>query len=382
MSERRRWRPSVLLVDGLLAAALLAVMVVGTHYVGQVPPRRAPDAIAYALMAVISVAMVARRLEPVPVLTTTIASTCVYLLLQFPYGPILFAAGLALYTAGRHLPARRALLVCSLAVAAVIGVQLVGSPPSQLLQQAGHIASWQSWLLLPWAPLGAALRVRREVLDRDRKDEVARLAFEERLRIAREVHDIVGHSMAVINMQAGVALRVLDRRPEKTRDALEAIKQTSKDSLDELRGTLAVFRQRDEAANRQPIPGLGQLDGVAAAMEQSGLPVRVSVAGERRDVPTMVDQAAYRIVQESLTNALRHAGPTTATVSVSYERGELVVEVVDGGRARPGSPVQSGNGLAGMRERVAAVGGMLEAGPRPTGGFRVRATLPTATGTT
>jgi signal transduction histidine kinase len=382
MRDGRRWQlPSTLLVDGLLAAALLVVMVVGTSHLGQFPPdvvnaRRPPDRTAYALMTAISVAMVARRLKPVPVLAVVVAGTSAYLLLQFPYGPIFFASSLALYTVGRELPARRALLTCLGAIAVILGVQLIGVPPSQLPAFAAHLVPWQSWLLVPWGPVGAALRTYREAARRDREDEGARLAFEERLRVAREVHDIVGHGLAVINMQAGVALHVLDRRPEQTREALEAIKQTSKDSLEELRGTLAVFRQRDDTAARRPVPGLSQLDAVATAMKESGLPVEVVVAGERREVPAVVDLAAYRIVQESLTNVLRHAGPTTATVSVTYEQRQVVVEVVDRGRARPGAAVNSGNGLPGMRERVAAVGGTLEAGPRAAGGFRVLARLP------
>jgi signal transduction histidine kinase len=375
----RRWPASAILVDSLLAAALLAVMAVGMSFVGQVPPRRAPDAVAYALLGVIAAALIFRRLKPLKVLAVTAAATSAYFLLQYPYGPIFFACALALYTVGRELPARRALAICALAIVVILAAELAVVPRPLVPAEIGHIAAWQSWLLLPWWPAGAALRAYRTQERRDREEEAARLAFEERLRVAREVHDVVGHGLAVINMQSGVALHVLERRPEMVREALEAIKRTSKDSLEELRGTLAVFRQPDGSAARRPAPGLDQVDAVASAMKLSGLPVEVVVSGEHRDLPAIVDLAAYRIVQESLTNVLRHAGPTEATVKITYEPRQLVVEVVDRGRARPGAAVNSGHGLAGMRERVEAAGGTLAAGPQPTGGFRVLARLPFAT---
>ncbi len=372
----RRQVAAKILLDSLVAAALLVVMSVGMRFVGQVPPRRAPDAIAYALLATIAVALAFRRTQPLAVLAVTVAATSAYFLLQYPYGPIFFGSALALYTAGRELPVRRATIGGLLAIAVIVTAELAWVPSNQLATELGHIAAWQSWLLLPWVPAGAALRGYRALQRRDREEEAARGAFEERLRVAREVHDVVGHGLAVINMQSGVALHVLERRPEMVKEALEAIKQTSKDSLEELRGTLAVFRQRDGTAARQPAPGLAHLHAVTSAMNESGLPVELLVSGERRELPAVVDLAAYRIVQESLTNVLRHAGPTAATVSIRYESAQLVVEVVDRGRARPGAAMNTGHGLTGMRERVEAVGGTLEAGPHAAGGFRVLARLP------
>jgi signal transduction histidine kinase len=208
----------------------------------------------------------------------------------------------------------------------------------------------------------------------------------ERLRIAREVHDVVGHSLAVINLQAGVALHVVGRRPEQAEVALAAIKRSSKDALEELRGTLAVFRQPEPGSadgTRRPAPGLGQLEALSAAMAEGGLPVEVAVTGQRVGLPVAVDLAAYRIVQESLTNVVRHAGPATATatVRVCYQPDALVVEIADTGRTRVSAgsrPV--GHGIAGMRERAAAVGGTLQAGPSAEGGFRVQARLPLGAG--
>ncbi len=379
--ENRLWRQpaAAVLLDTLLAGALLVVMAVGMRFVGQVPPRHAPDVVAYALLATIAAALAFRRQWPVPVLVVTVAATSAYFLLQYPYGPIFFGCALALYTVGRERAFSRALSIGLLAIAVIVIAEVARVSPDRLPTELAHIAAWQSWLLLPWVPIGAALREYRALQRRDREEEASRAAFEERLRVAREVHDVVGHSLAVINMQSGVALHVLERRPEMAREALEAIKQTSKDSLEELRGTIAVFRQRDGSAARQPAPGLSQLDAVTSAMRESGLPVEVVVSGERREIPAVVDLAAYRIVQESLTNVLRHAGPTAATVSIRYEPEQLVVEVVDRGRARPGAAVDTGHGLTGMRERVEAVGGRLEAGPQETGGFRVMARLPLVT---
>jgi signal transduction histidine kinase len=194
----------------------------------------------------------------------------------------------------------------------------------------------------------------------------------------------------VINMQAGIALHVLAKRPEQVQVALEAIKTTSKEALDELRSTLAVFRQPEEAAApRRPAPGLEQLEALIGDMADSGLPVDLAVSGERAGLPGSVDHAAYRIVQESLTNVLRHAGPVTAKVRVSYEPGALDLEISDGdgGRPRQRSGAASdgaaagGHGIAGMRERAAAVGGTLVAGPVAEGGFRVHARLPTGEAT-
>jgi signal transduction histidine kinase len=192
---------------------------------------------------------------------------------------------------------------------------------------------------------------------------------------------VVGHGLAVINMQAGIALHVIGKRPDQAETALQAIRTASKDALEELRGTLAVFRQPDGAAPRRPVAGLDQLDTLVKEMANGGLPVDLEVSGEQPAVAGPVSLAAYRIVQESLTNVLRHAGPATATVRVAYQPDAVDLEIVDDGRGVDGSgqgsvPGRGGHGIIGMRERAAALGGTLEAGPRPGGGFRVAAHLP------
>ena len=210
-----------------------------------------------------------------------------------------------------------------------------------------------------------------------REEESRRRASEERLRIARELHDALGHHISLINVQAGVALHLMDERPEQARTALSAIKQASKEALTELRSVLDVLRQVDEQAPRTPTPTLARLEELISQSVAAGLDVRAETQGEVRPLPFGVDVAAYRIVQEALTNVARHAGPAAATVRIAYGERDVTVQVEDDGRGPPSHGSSgSGKGLLGMRERVATLGGELEAGPRPDGGFRVRARLP------
>jgi signal transduction histidine kinase len=377
-----RWRGvgRVLVADLLPAVAVAAVMVLGSGPAarGEAPPRRPLDLLAYGLMGVTAAVLLGRRRWPRGVLAVTVVASILYLGLEYPYGPILLGMSVAMYAVASSLPVGSSLVACGVTLLAVVIPDLLVTDPDRLLVEAPLLLAVLSGLLLaPWA-IGTVVRLGREAEQRARQDETRRRADEERLRIAREVHDVVGHSLAVINLQAGVALHVVGRRPEQAEVALEAIKRSSKDALEELRATLAVFR-RPEAVDEpwRPAPGLGQLEALAAAMAEGGLPVEVSVTGERVDLPAAVDLAAYRIVQESLTNVVRHAGPAAATVKVGYEPGAVVLEITDDGRGRtPGGARPGGHGIAGMRERAAAVGGTLQAGPGADGGFRVRARLP------
>jgi signal transduction histidine kinase len=218
---------------------------------------------------------------------------------------------------------------------------------------------------------------RRRRLDAERtRAEERRRAGEERMRIARELHDVLAHSISLISVQAGVALHLMDEQPGQSRTALQAIKQASSEALVELRSVLDVLSQSEAQAPRPPATGLAHLGNLVAGVQATGLEVRTQVEGTPRPVPAGADLTAYRIVQESLTNVTRHAGPATATVLVRYGDRELTVQVDDHGRG-PGAS-GPGNGIRGMRERVAALGGQLTAGPRPGGGFRVEAHLPLA----
>jgi signal transduction histidine kinase len=219
---------------------------------------------------------------------------------------------------------------------------------------------------------GDVVRSRREAIE----EESQRRLGEERLRIAREVHDVVAHAMVAINVQAGVAAHRLDRDPEQARLALRAIKQASGEALSDLRATLGVLRDGD--APVRPAAGLGELDELAAGLRAAGVRVDVSVA-DTGELPAAVHAAGYRIVQEALTNVLRHAGATHVRVTAGREGGVLRVEVRDDGSGSGGTG-GTGNGVAGMRERAAALGGTFEAGPAEGGGWRVAATLPAEAG--
>jgi signal transduction histidine kinase len=224
--------------------------------------------------------------------------------------------------------------------------------------------------------IGDMVRSRREAIE----EEAQRRTGEERLRLAREVHDVVAHAMVAINVQAGVAAHRLDQDPEQARSALRAIKQTSGEALSDLRATLGVLRGDDHDAPVRPAAGLGDLDELAAALRGAGVQVELEV-GEVGELPAAVHAAGYRIVQEALTNALRHAGAAQVNVRVGRDAGAVRLEVADDGAgAANGAAGGSGTGLRGMRERAAALGGTLEAGPGEGGGWIVAATLPAGEG--
>jgi signal transduction histidine kinase len=255
----------------------------------------------------------------------------------------------------RPVRGRLALAVGLQVVAGLAGIVpfIVVAQLSEVLLAAGPVDADRAWALA---------------------EEARRRAGEERMRIARELHDVLAHNISLINVQAGVALHLMDEQPGQSRTALQAIKQASNDALGELRSVLDVLRQGEEQPPRSPATGLAQLGSLVAGVQATGLEVRTRVEGVPRPLPAGTDLAAFRIVQESLTNVTRHAGPATATVLVRYGDRELTVQVDDDGRG-PGAS-GPGNGIRGMRERVAALDGELTAGPRPGGGFRVEAHLP------
>jgi signal transduction histidine kinase len=222
-----------------------------------------------------------------------------------------------------------------------------------------------------------AIRARTELIERTHQEDTRRSVDAERLRIARELHDVVAHTMSTINVQAGVAAYVADDLPPAAADALHAIKTASKDGLRELRAVLAVLRQADEPDPNQPQPGLARLDALVAGVTAAGLPTTVLATGRSTGpLPPAVDLAAYRIVQESLTNAIRHAGPATATVHLSYDRDTVSLRITDTGQGSHSAPRFDGHGLIGMRERATSAGGTLSAGRTRAGGFEVLARLP------
>lgn len=369
----------MLLVDAALALPLGVIMVVGTVGASmnpnQVPAPRPLSALTFVLVGLAIVALPLRRLLPLPALAVIVATTSAYLALRYPFGPILFAVAVGVYTVASRCAVRRSLPAWALtAVALAVPVVAVHVERQRWLLDLSLLGVFTVAFLAPWA-VGTVVRLRRESVQAERAEQARDRAYRERLRTAQDVHDIVGHGLAAISMQAGVALHVLDRSPEQAREILAAIKASSQDSLDELRATLAVFRSAADDTERAPAPGLDQLDALVSRTIEAGLPVELVRTGERSHLPTSVEMTAYRIVQESLTNVLRHAGPATTTVTVDQGPDALAVEVTDTGGG-PAGTTDSGQGITGMRARAEAVGGTLEAEPVPGGGFAVRARLP------
>ena len=319
-----------------------------------------------------------RRSHPIPTLLGVYALLTAYFALGFPFGPIFISVVVALFNAtanGARVPAWVAGYAGAAVMFTVMSLTHDDFPFSWA--SAGGVFAWIS-LVMGLGELAKARRDKAAQAAETQAELDKRQASEERLKIAREVHDVLAHHVSLINVQSGVALHLIDSQPEQVREALTAIKSSSKEVLVELRNILGVLRDVDNAAPRHPVASLDQLDRLLERMGTAGLPVELKVEGERRAVPKGVDAAALRIIQESLTNTYRHAGPTSATVTLSYLPGSLAVQVDDEGRGEPAGPsVGTGSGLTGMRQRAEALDGTFEAGPRPGGGFRVLATFPT-----
>jgi signal transduction histidine kinase len=365
-------------VDALLALGLAVLFVVGTYFAahGQ-PARRGFDVGAVALVVAAAGALAFRRRWPVAVLWFVFGVCLLYFILDYPAGPIWLALVVASFTtvAEGHLPAAAVVAVLGFAIFPWLDHWLRDAPAPSIANLVG-LAAW----LLVILGTGVIVRNRRERIaeaTRTRREEALRRTSEERLRIARELHDALGHHLSLINVQSGVALHLDEELPEQTRASLTAIKEASKEALGELRSVLELLRQGGESAPRSPALTLDRLDDLASQAKSAGLEIRTETEGEARPLPFGVESAAFRIIQEALTNVARHAGQTTATVHVTYGDRALTVEIDDEGRGRPAAPnATGGRGILGMRERASALGGDLEAGPRPGGGFRVRATLP------
>ena len=258
------------------------------------------------------------------------------------------------------------------------------SVPSVTWQAAA--ATWAS-LSAVWV-VGVVIHIYRGSIERaerraalfaaDREARAREAVTEERARLARELHDSVGHALNVVVLHAGAAQRVIDKKPQLAREALGSIETAGRQALGDIERMLGILHAPDEEVSRDVAPGMSQLETLCRQVREAGLPVELAVEGEARPLPASLDLTAYRIVQEALTNTLKHAGKTRATVRVRYEEQALAIEVLDEGRGVTPATAGGGRGLVGMRERVATFRGELEAGPRPEGGFGVRARLPLA----
>ncbi|MFF5207910.1 sensor histidine kinase [Streptosporangium sp. NPDC000396] len=392
--------PAATVVTALVIVGVLA----GTVAVAAFQPHATLNVWDYAMPLLACAALAFRLRFPVAALLVTAVTAGLYYPLAHLDGLIFLAVLLALFTAADlgHLVAAATITVIGL-LAIVFGE--VRGPTRHL--DASQFLLLGGWVFATLA-MGAVSRNRRAYLqeagrrveeaERTREEEARRRAVEERLRIARELHDTLGHNISMINVQAGAALHRIKDRPEQAEAALRTIKATSKEALRELRATLGVLRQVDEASPTNPGPSL---DRIQEVIDRTGLTVRTEIIGEVLPLPAEVDHAAVRIIQESLTNVTRHSGAGAAEIVIRYGDTGITLQIDDHGRDVPGiddhgrdvpggepgtgSPTGTpesrtghgtGFGITGMRERATVLGGSLEAGPRPGGGFRVSARLP------
>ncbi|MVZ99682.1 sensor histidine kinase [Actinomadura sp. LD22] len=366
--------------DGLLAAAMAVLLTVVMLY----SPRAGALDVAAGVAG--SLVLVAWRRAPLVALLGSAAFMLVVAARTQPGPAAAYPVMVAVFAAVRAGHRAAAALVSAAFLGIAVAVNLPGADGTgENLQSVALLVGW-------FVAAGVAATViqhrqayleeaeqRAAEAERTREEAALRRAGEERLRIARELHDSLTHSISVIKVQAGVAVHLAHRRGEDVPPALLAIQEASGDAMRELRATLEVLRDSDGgdgSGGEAAASGLDRLGDLVERARSTGLDATVTISGTRRDLPSEVDRAAYRIVQEALTNVSRHAGGAAAAVCVEYADKALVVQVEDDGKADPDAPPVPGKGLLGMRERVAALGGRLRAEPRAGGGFVVRAELP------
>lgn len=370
----------VLLAVGLFVSSLGSV----TVWEAGDSVARPPDFWGYGLIGLQTLPLIWRRKAPVAVLAVTIVGFIIDRGFDYPGSWAIFGISVAIYTVGAQLEPRRSLLVGGITIGIVlawtsIGIAVYDVEPLALLSEI--------------AILGFPLLVGRESYHRQQRmvaleRRAVRAEFEreqraneavanERIRIARELHDVVAHEVTVATLQAAGARRVLSQDPEKAEEAMESAETAGHRALTEMRRLLGMLRTSDPRAI-SPQPGLGSLDGLVEQMGLAGLPTKLEMTGTQRPLPLGIDLNAYRIIQESLTNTLKHGGPNvTAKVNVGFNNGLLEIEVLDDGRgAAAAVPDEEGQGLVGMHERVSLLEGTIQTGPRPGGGYRVAARIP------
>ena len=382
------YRPPAWQQDLLLAVFVTAAQVQGTVTRTHSDPGSVLRPLAdlghlgHLLLVAGGVVLVVRRRWPVAVFAVTALAGLVYYALDFPDGPGWLGLFVATYTLTAYGDGRRSLMLAGAVIAVLATGWLIAAADIEPRAALGWVF-FRIGGAVGSAALGESVRSRRvvaadalrraELAERTVEQEARARVDEERLRIAREVHDTVAHAIAVINVQAGVTAHVLDKRPDRAREALSAIEQTSSRALQEMRALLGVLRDDD---GRIPYPGLAQLDELAARARDAGLEVDLE-ATPAPPVSGAVDRAVYRILQESITNVIRHAGPTRVTIALDYGTEAVEVRVRnDRGPAAPPATAGTGRGILGMRERCRLLGGELDAGPLPDGGFAVTARLP------
>lgn len=382
--DRRR----ALFTDTALAVGML-VLSVGSVRVWQQDPGpgvRPIDALGYVLMAAQTLPIIWRRRFPVPVLTFVIVAFMIDRGINYPSSWAFFGIALAIYTIGAQLPPKRSLLVGAVAIDVVLAWTLVGVflTDVSLFALASEIAA----LGFPYL-IGRESYYRQQQIveletraiqaEHQREQEAVEQVTRERIRIARELHDVVAHEITVMTIQSAAARKVLTRDPEQALDAMQAAEDAGHRALTEVRRLLGMLRTADPRAT-DPQPGMESLDRLVTHMQQAGLATELSVSGTVRSLPLGIDINAYRIIQESLTNTLKHGGPGAhARIAVEYDHDVLAIEVSDDGRgaaAQTKPNGHTGQGLVGMHERAILLDGAVHAGPKPGGGYRVSARIP------
>jgi signal transduction histidine kinase len=377
--ERLR-RTSPWVIDGLIASTLMVVSVAALWWTDESGSDYSePSAGAVAIAVVGVVPYYFRRRAPLFVLITAAVPLVTLSGLEYRVDGLAQGLVIATYTVGAYCEGRRRAIGAAWVAAGLVAA-LVTSADFDAADLFFNGAVYAAAFLF-----GVAVQSRRlytqqveeraALLERERDEEARRAVADERLRIAQELHDVVAHSMGVIAVQAGVGAHVIETDPDEAKRSLEAIARTSRSTLTEIRRMLGVLRE-DDGAQYTPAPGLADLDRLVREVAGAGVDVDVRVDGDPVELPPGVDFTAYRIVQEALTNVLKHAGPARVEVRIGYETDALALEVADDGRGVNGRSAGEGHGLVGMRERVAVYGGVFEAGPQPGGGFRVRVLLP------
>ena len=359
--------------------ALAFVQVVGTFGAAHnQTDATQPDALAVliAVAGPASLYLLGRR--PRGVLAFVTAITFLYVALGYPYGPVFASfvgAAVSNIARGNRVEAWSAV---GGAIALSVVARLTVLDQGWSWPAFAGVLAW-SLLVLAAGELVRINRARMIEARRARREEQRREAGEERLRVARELHDVVAHHMSLIHVQAGVALHLVDRKPEQVETALTTIKDASKEALTELRALIGVLRAEGEGAPRAPVARLDALDELVERTSQAGVTTTVDVTGDLAAVPAAVGTAAYRIVQEAVTNVVRHSGATRARIRLDVGPDELDVSVIDNGRgvtSEANRTDHGGSGLRGMRERASALGGRVELADAPGGGARLHATLP------
>lgn len=378
-----------LLVDGAIAVGLTLLSIISV-FGGAADIGAVGGGVGFLFLLLETAPLAVRRVWPVPVWVVTLAATVGHFLVSTGSPSTIRAtlgALIALFTLSERYERRQSVwaLVVTFSLVAGIIVYRTGFPAGLGGLVQISVAVTVPWILGTWSRerrFFAELAEARAVAAEQRRDEEARRAvIEERERIARELHDVVAHNLSVIVVQAGAGVRAFPHQPERSLETLEAIESTAREALGEMRRMLSLLGPAEGTSDMAPLPGLANLDALVDRVRAAGLEVAVTIAGDRHAINPAVDLSAYRIIQEALTNTLRHSGAKAARVEIGYTLAAIEIEVLDDGSAteRTRASIEAahdGRGLLGMRERVNLFGGDFHAGARPEGGFRVAARIP------